>query len=71
MADAEHREALHREGEERSALVAKQTAMLVDMLQQNTDLTEKIRALTERVETLTREVHRSVCESPAKTGPKS
>lgn len=66
LADAEHREALHREGEERSALVAKQTAMLVDMLQQNTDLTEKVRALAERVETLTREVHRSVCERPAK-----
>jgi uncharacterized membrane protein len=67
LADAEHREALHREAEERSALVAKQTAMLVDMLQQNTDLTETVRALTERVEALTREVHQSVCERPAKT----
>ena len=66
LADAEHREALHREAEERSALVAKQTAMLVDMLQQNTDLTEKVRLLTERVETLTREVHQSVCERPTK-----
>jgi uncharacterized membrane protein len=61
LADAEHREALHREAEERSGLVAKQTAMLVDMLQQNTDLTEKVRVLTERVETLTREVHQTVC----------
>src|ERR1700761_3473541 len=66
LADAEHREALHREAEERSGLVAKQTAMLVDMLQQNTDLTEKVRLLTERVETLTREVHQSVCERPTK-----
>ena len=64
LADAEHREALHREGEERSALVAKQTAMLVEMLQQNTDLTEKVRGLTERVEILTREVHQNVCTRP-------
>jgi uncharacterized membrane protein len=61
LADAEHRETLHRDSEERGALVAKQTAMLVDMLQQNTELTEKIRVLTERVETLTRDVHENVC----------
>lgn len=64
LADAEHREVLHRESEERGALVAKQTAMLLEMLQQNTDLTEKIRDLTERVETLTREVHENVCTRP-------
>lgn len=65
LADAEHRETLNRESGERSALVAKQTAMLLEMLQQNTDLTEKVRALTERVETLTREVHQSVCGKAA------
>jgi uncharacterized membrane protein len=65
IADAEHREALHREGEERSTLVAKQTAMLVEMLQQNTDLTEKVRALTERVEALTRDVHQNICTGRA------
>ena len=63
LADAEHREAIHRESEARSALVAKQTGMLVEMLQQNTDLTEKVRALTERVEALTRDVHNNVCSS--------
>jgi uncharacterized membrane protein len=67
LADAEHREALHRDGEERSLLVAQQTATLVEMLTQNTELTEKVRALTERVETLTREVHRSVCGGLAKS----
>ena len=61
LADAEHRETLHRESEDRSALVATQTAMLLDMLRQNTDLTEKVRALTESVEALTREVHKNVC----------
>jgi uncharacterized membrane protein len=66
LADAEHRETLHRESEERSVVVAQQTTMLVDMLKQNTDLTEKVRALTERVEALTLEVHRSVCEGKAR-----
>ena len=65
LADAEHRETLHRESEERSVVVAQQTAMLVDMLKQNTDLTEKVRALTERVEALTLDVHKNVCASRA------
>jgi uncharacterized membrane protein len=53
MADAEHREDLHRISEERQASASKQTALLLEMLQQNTVLTESIKALTERVETLT------------------
>ncbi|HWE75492.1 MAG TPA: DUF1003 domain-containing protein [Stellaceae bacterium] len=65
LADAEHREALHHESEQRSVLVAEQTAALVEMLKQNTDLTEKIRALTERIEALTLEVHRNVCSGRA------
>jgi uncharacterized membrane protein len=65
IADAEHREALHRESEERSATVAAQTAMLVDMLKQNTELTEKVKVLAERVEALTVEVHKSVCAGQA------
>jgi uncharacterized membrane protein len=66
LADAEHRETLHRESEQRSVLVAEQTAALVDMLKQNTELTEKVRALTERVEALTREVHQNVCARTAR-----
>src|SRR5467141_3660238 len=62
-ADAEHREALHQASEEREALAAKQTALLVEMLQQNTQLTETVRALTERVEALTLEVHKAVISS--------
>ncbi len=60
IADAEHREDLHRASEERQAAAAKQVALLVELVNQNTSLTETIRALTERVETLTVEVHRSV-----------
>jgi uncharacterized membrane protein len=65
LADAEHRETLHRDAEERNATIAQQTALLVDMLTQNTALTEKVRALTEQVELLTRDVHRSICSSRA------
>jgi uncharacterized membrane protein len=60
IADAEHREDLHRASLEREATTAKQTALLLDMVKQNTDLTESIKSLTERVETLTREVHKHV-----------
>src|SRR5947208_14517007 len=52
VADAEHREALHSASEERSALAAHQTALLVEMVGQNTQLTETVKALAERVETL-------------------
>jgi uncharacterized membrane protein len=65
IADAEHRETLHRDSEKRSAVVAEQTALLVDMLKQNTALTEKVRGLTERVEMLTLEMHKNVCSGRA------
>jgi uncharacterized membrane protein len=63
IADAEHREALHSASEERAALAAKQTALLVEMVGQNTQLTQTVKALTERVEALTREVHKIVVDS--------
>lgn len=64
MADAEHREALQAAGEEREALAAKQTGLLVEMLQQNTQLTETVKILAERLEALTLEVHNAVVDSP-------
>ena len=63
LADAEHREALHSASEERAALAANQTTLLVEMLRQNTQLTEAVKALTERVEALTVEVHKTVVNS--------
>ena len=63
LADAEHREALHSASEQRAALAADQTALLVEMLGQNTQLTEAVKALTERVEALTVEVHKTVVNS--------
>ena len=70
IADAEHREELHRITEERQQQMEKQTALLVDMLgqntvltesvqallRQNTELTDKVRALAERIETMTAQV---------------
>jgi uncharacterized membrane protein len=63
LADAEHREALHSASEERAALAANQTNLLVEMLQKNTQLTETVKALTERVEALTLDVHKTVDNS--------
>jgi uncharacterized membrane protein len=56
-ADAEHREDIARANAQRQTLITDQTAILVDMLNQNTQLTESIKELTERLETLTLEVH--------------
>ena len=57
IADAQHREELHRISEQRQEVAANQTALLVQMLEQNTQLTETVKALAERVETLTMELH--------------
>jgi len=65
IADAEHREEIHKANEERIALAGKQTALILQMLEQNTQITETIKQLTERVETLTAEVHQTVCHKAA------
>jgi uncharacterized membrane protein len=59
-ADALHREALANESAERQAAAAVQTAQLIALMQQNTDLTELTKKLTQRVETLTAELHRKL-----------
>jgi uncharacterized membrane protein len=59
-ADALHREDLARASAERQTTMTAQTAILVEMLNQNTQLTESIKALTERLESLTVEVHKKV-----------
>jgi uncharacterized membrane protein len=59
-ADAQHREDIARASAERQTLMTTQTAILVEMLKQNTELTETIKSLTERLELLTREVHQKM-----------
>ena len=56
-ADAEHREDIARANVERQIMITKQTAILADMLNLNTQLTETIKTLAEKLEKLTTEVH--------------
>jgi len=59
-ADAQHRKDLAKASEERQVLAAKETAVLADLVRQNTDLTEITRKLTEKIELLTQEMHSKV-----------
>jgi uncharacterized membrane protein len=59
-ADAQHREDLAKASEERQVLAAKQADALVQLLQQNTQLTEIVKSLAQRIELLTGEMHAKV-----------
>jgi len=61
LADAQHREEVSNANAERLSFSAQQTALLVDMMRENTRLTEQVKVLSERVENLISEVHRNVC----------
>ena len=63
-ADAQHREDLAQASEQRQKLAAEQTAHLLELIRQNTELTEITKALSERIETLTQEVHRRMVSNP-------
>lgn len=56
-ADALHREELSQNAETRGLDIARQTALLVQMLARNNELTQKISALSEQNFELTRSVH--------------
>jgi uncharacterized membrane protein len=56
-ADAQHREDLAAANEQRMTLAAHNSALMLELLEQNTRLTEMTKALTERVETMTVEMH--------------
>jgi uncharacterized membrane protein len=57
-ADALHREALATANEERMGRAAQNTAQMLELLEQNTRLTEMTKMLTERVEALTADMHK-------------
>jgi uncharacterized membrane protein len=59
-ADAEHREALARESAERQAITAERTGQLVELMKQNTELTEITRDLSRRIEELTAQIHQKM-----------
>jgi len=57
-ADALHREALAAASVECQTLAMQQAAQLLELLQQNTELTRRTQQLSQRIETLSTEVHR-------------
>ncbi len=61
-ADAQHREALAAAAMQRQELAANQTAQLLALLNQNTDLTMTVQRLSERIEALTLELHAKLVE---------
>jgi uncharacterized membrane protein len=63
IADAEHRDELHRISDARAQTAVEQTKILLDLMQQNTDLTMTVKELTERVEGLTRDVHAALVKN--------
>jgi uncharacterized membrane protein len=56
-ADAQHREALAMAAEQRQTLAAQQADRLLELVAQNTQLTEVVKELSQRIETLTIEMH--------------
>ncbi len=56
-ADAQHREALAAASEQRELFASQQTAQLLELMEQNTRLTETTKLLSERIESLTKEIH--------------
>jgi len=56
-ADAQHREALALAAEQRQTLANQQAGQLLELLQQNTQLTELVKDLSQRIESLTVEVY--------------
>jgi uncharacterized membrane protein len=68
-ADAQHREALAMASEQRQELASQQTAQLLELLQQNTHLTEMVKDLSQRIEGLTSEMHDKLVQISAKPEP--
>ena len=64
-ADAQHREALAAASEERQVLATKQTAQIMELLQQNTELTRLTQELSRRIEGLTSEMHGRIVRAGA------
>jgi uncharacterized membrane protein len=65
-ADAEHREEVAVAMEKRQKLLADQTHGIMELLRQNTELTETVRKLSIRIEELTVQLHQVVVEKGTK-----
>jgi uncharacterized membrane protein len=67
-ADAQHREDLAVASEQRQTLAAEQGTQMIQLLQQNNELTALVRDLSQRIETLTREMHCAIVTSTGTNG---
>jgi uncharacterized membrane protein len=61
-ADARHRENLAEAGAARDEVARVQSAQILALLEQNTQLTEATQALSRRIEELSRDIHRRVVD---------
>jgi uncharacterized membrane protein len=61
-ADARHREDLAKAHLEAQEAATRQSAQILDLLEQNTRLTQTVQKLSERIESLTQEIHRRLCD---------
>ncbi len=59
-ADALHRESLAQANDERQQLLQRQSEHIVELLDQNTRLTELTQNMSKRIETLTTEIHNKI-----------
>jgi len=67
-ADAQHREALALANEQRLQIASQQADQMLELLRQNTQLTELTKQLTERIETLTVEMHQHLLQHGTAAG---
>jgi len=65
-ADAQHREDLAKAAEQRQVLAGQETAQLLQLMKQNTELTELVKDLSQRIEKLTGDLHLTLCKGGAK-----
>ena len=63
-ADAQHREDLARAAARRQEEAAGQATLLLDLVRQNTTLTEAVKVLSERIQDMTVEMHCRTCPTP-------
>jgi uncharacterized membrane protein len=62
-ADAQHREELALANEQRQSMAAQHAEQMIELLKQNTELTNMTKQLSERIETLTLQVHKKMLEA--------
>ena len=59
-ADSKHREFIAKASEYREQLAVEQTSQIIELIKQNTKLTETTQLLSQRIETLTVELHSKI-----------